>query len=213
MTRTNTTTRSSFTRPKSVTYALPIPPGSSPVVTITLPPGSTWTSGLHWHEAHTEYLSIIQGTALVTLNNTTERYAADDGIIVVPRYARHEWKRAEAGGGQLVVREWTDPADGQKEVFFRNLSSVIEEEVKTTGGMVRGWWLEIQIWVVCSALDNFPVLVGFQWIPVMGNLLESLVTHLFLWIAALVGHLVYLRGVYVEYTPKGLLDRVSRQKE
>jgi hypothetical protein len=212
MLRANTTTRSTFTRNKNVTYLLPSPPGSSPVITITLPPSSDWTSGLHWHETHTEYLSVIRGVALITLNNITKRYIPSDGIIVVPRYARHEWRRAEARGEELVVREWTDPADGLKEVFFRNLSSVIEDEVKVTDGRVRGWWLELQIWIVCLAMDNFPVFVEFQWIPLLGNFLERLVTHFVLCIAALVGVPLSLKGVYEEYTPQPLLQRSLKSR-
>ena len=33
--------------------------------TITLPPGSPWTSGLHWHETYAEYLQIIRDVASV----------------------------------------------------------------------------------------------------------------------------------------------------
>src|SRR5690242_3345848 len=118
----------SFTRPlpNGVTYTLPSPPHTSPVVTITLPPHSTWTSGLHFPATHTEYLSIVKGTALVTLNGVTNTYTSSDGVITVPRYARHEWRRApEIEEDELVVKEWTDPEDGEKEIFFRNLNSAI----------------------------------------------------------------------------------------
>lgn len=62
---------------------------------------------------------------------------AEDGIITVPVNARHEWRRVENGGEELVVREWTDPEDGEKEVFFRNLNSVLLES-QTPGSAMRG---------------------------------------------------------------------------
>ena len=76
-------------------------------------------------------------------------YTARDGTAQIPRYARHEWMRfdrpahllsrgqreaqeayfrehgkkeiEEMQGEDLIAEEWTDPADGQKEMFFRNL--------------------------------------------------------------------------------------------
>lgn len=40
-----------------------------------------------------------------------------------------------SGGGDLMVEEWTAPADGEKEVFFRNLFSTIQEP-KYKGGWI-----------------------------------------------------------------------------
>lgn len=81
----------------------------------------------------------------------------DSGTVTVPRYRLHclgrgdtgapsllERDRAEvmfmqSGGGGVVrpevgewdlelrVREWTEPNDGEKEVFFRNLAGVVSE--------------------------------------------------------------------------------------
>lgn len=57
-----------------------------------------------------------------------------DGVVIVPRGTVHEWRRSRAplslAAGEedeeeLVVREWTDPKDGQKESFFRNLNGLI----------------------------------------------------------------------------------------
>jgi quercetin dioxygenase-like cupin family protein len=203
MSRSITRDRTIFTRAGSVTYALPSPAFSSPVVTITLPPKSTWTSGLHWHEAHTEYLQIVRGTALVTLNNTTKTFTQEDGIITVPRFARHEWQRATTDGQELVVKEWTDPADGQKEVFFRNLSSVILDCTKA--GPPNEWWLTLQLFVVFWGLDNYPVFVALSWLPFIGPMLEWALTHFLLFVAMLAGKLVGLKSAYGEYTPGKLL--------
>ena len=199
MPRTITKDRTSFTRSGDVTYNLPSPPFSSAVVTITLPPGSNWTSGLHWHEAHTEYLAIIKGTAQVTLNSVTETYTPSDGIIVVHRYARHEWRRAEPDGEELVVEEWTNPADGAKEVFFRNLNSVILDCSKA--GPPTDWWLTLQLFVIFSGLDNFPVLLDFAHLPYIGESFEWAVTHTVLFCAITMGKMLGCKSVYQEYTP------------
>ncbi|KUJ22664.1 uncharacterized protein LY89DRAFT_680778 [Mollisia scopiformis] len=82
-------------------------------------PSPSTNSPLSWHETHTEYLRILSGTALITLSHTTQTYTSTSGRITVPRYARHEWRRAFPDGPPLVVQEWTEPADGLKEVFFR----------------------------------------------------------------------------------------------
>ncbi|KAF8854087.1 hypothetical protein BDZ45DRAFT_806089 [Acephala macrosclerotiorum] len=226
MPRTNTTSRNSFTRPNSVIYELPDPYSSSTVVTITLPSGSTWTSGLHWHETHTEFLQILQGTALITLSSPTnsslitKTYDSTSGPITVPKYARHEWCRASPSGPPLIVQEWTEPRDGEKEVFFRNLSSVIEDETKN--GPPREWWLTWQLFVIFWGLDNWPVLLASSDVPIVGKILgvgglgswfEWVVTHIALGLAAWIGGLVGLKSVYLEYTPARLLKRAERTKE
>lgn len=220
MARTNTTSRTYFIRANSVTYDLPDPSSSSTVVTITLPPNSTWTSELHWHETHTEHLRILSGTALVTLSGTTQTYDSTSGTITIPRYARHEWRRVSPDGPPLIVQEWTDPGDGEKETFFRNLSSVIEQETKT--GPPKEWWLTWQLFVIFWGLDNWPVLLSSGDIPILGGTLERLglngwfewgVSHVVLWAAALLGWVLGLKSVYEEYTPERLLRGRKRSSE
>lgn len=157
----------------------------------------------------------------MTLNGRTESYTSGDGVITVPRFARHEWRRADAvlggdgagdeEGQELVVREWTDPADGKKEVFFRNLSSVIADEVKAGNGRPREWLLTWKLWVVFWGLDNWPVLFDVESLPVVGRVVEGLgvgrwvewmVTHVVLGAAVVVGRVPGLRSVYGEYTPR-----------
>jgi len=214
--RTDTRSRSSFTRSGSVTYDLPNPASVSKIVTITLPPASTWTSGLHWHETHTEYLQIIQGSAEITLSNTTQIYTSSSGIITVPRYARHEWKRALSDGPDLIVQEWTDPEDGLKEVFFRNLSSTIEDSTKPNKP-VKEWWLTWQLFIIFWGLDNWPVLFSTHNLPFLGRVLEVLglgrrfewvVTHFVLRVAVVLGGLLGLRSWYAEYMPEGRICSV-----
>lgn len=108
--------------PNAVVYDLSEPDQ----VTIILPARSTWTSGLHWHENHVEYLRVINGSVQITLGDQVRVVSAADGEIRVDRNVWHEWRRADLeGGGDVVVVERTDPADGDKAVFFWNLNGVI----------------------------------------------------------------------------------------
>ncbi len=97
------------------------------------------------------------------------------------------------------MKEWTDPADGQKEVFFRNLSSVILDCTKD--GPPNEWWLTWQLFVVFWGLDNYPVFVTLLWLPFIGQMLEWALTHVLLCVAVLAGKLVGLKSAYGEYTP------------
>ncbi|KAM0246834.1 hypothetical protein ACHAP5_004456 [Fusarium lateritium] len=140
----------SITRDKEKLF---LPPGGldfgskehkSGVVHIYLKAGeNTPGTGLHWHETHTEYLEIVQGFALVTLGNHTSVFSKDDGIITIPRYSIHQYMRADkteqgkvGKDVDLIVREWTEPGDGDKEVFFRNLISLMMDKKDTTLGTV-----------------------------------------------------------------------------
>ncbi|KAI9810844.1 MAG: hypothetical protein M1827_006051 [Pycnora praestabilis] len=198
--RTDTTSKKSFTRTGLVTYAIE---DSSPTITVTVPAGSYWTSGLHWHENHTEFLQIVRGRALVNLNGNCRVYTPRDDTVRVERFSKHEWKRApkeseSAEEGDLIVKEWTDPADGQKEIFFRNLSSIFGEDYSDSYFPV-GWWITLQLFVIFYSLDNFPVIVdGFA---------GGLITHMLLGFATLVGKSLGLKSIYPEYTPKRLLKR------
>ncbi|KAG9233346.1 hypothetical protein BJ875DRAFT_464430 [Amylocarpus encephaloides] len=209
MPRTKTRHVTSFTRPSSVTYSL-----GGPQATITLPPHSSWTSGLHYHATHTEYLSVLQGVASITLSGRSQDYTPGDGIIVVPRYARHEWHRASHTGEDLIVREWTDPEDGLKESFFRNLNSVINEPNPPLPcySMFRGWWIEWQILVICNSMDNYPVFLDLAWLGFLGRMIEDLIARVVLWALVLAGGVFGLKGAYEEYAPVSMSVVKGRRK-
>lgn len=99
---------------EAVAYHIPIAPPSStnPILksTIALPRRSRWTSGLHFHTTHTEYLRLIKGSIFVELDGVTKILSAKAGgeissktsqlvktglEITVDKYARHNWGRAE----------------------------------------------------------------------------------------------------------------------
>ncbi|KAE8382693.1 hypothetical protein BDV26DRAFT_252987 [Aspergillus bertholletiae] len=204
MPRTETKSTNRFTRPSEVTYILP--ESASSTITIILPPKSPWTSGSHWHEGHTEYLRVIQGAAKVTIQSHTCTYRPSDGIITIPRFAVHEWSRVLERDDpdfddELVVQEWTDPTDGLKEVFFRNLNSVILEHSGT--GWFGSMGFILQLWTIFHGLDNWPVVVDGPFY------VRWLLTHVAVGIGARFGALCGLRAVYDEYTPRELIDRRS----
>ncbi|KAK0512616.1 hypothetical protein JMJ35_004633 [Cladonia borealis] len=244
MARTKTSHLPELTRaaPDSVTFTFPKHSenlnghsSDTPSTIVTIPPGSSFTTSLHWHVTHTEYIRVISGAALITLSNQTKVYTAEDGIAVIPRYARHEWMRfdrpahllsksqrkgqekwmEEHGedvieklrGMDLVAEEWTDPGDGEKEVFFRNILSTLKESQWR-----EGWWgvvlMLLQIMLVMWELDNPVVLLdlggpgdGDGW----RGAVETAVTYAFMWSVAMMGKALGLKAVNEEYTPKYLL--------
>jgi hypothetical protein len=192
---------------EAVAYHIPISPPSSanPIskTTICLPRYSHWTSGLHFHTSHTEYLHLTSGSIFVELNGECKIYSAiaggevsprtgdllKEGLVVeVPRYARHNWGRADervmgryygfhtqitrprdADQG-VVVEEWTDPADIAKPLFFWNLNGVItapqdvvlplpQSVLKWALGV---WWVPFQLFVIFWELDNWPVFLDLR---------------------------------------------------
>ena len=154
----------------------------------------------------------------MTLGSVTKEYTAQDGIIAVPKYAVHEWRRVpgskqennrDQDGDDLVVHEWTVPADGDKEAFFRMLNSFLTEEdpsrLYELPWPIRGWplvgaWVEkwvviLQLFTIFWTWDNYPVFVrggDSGWI-------SWTVTHLILRIASWVARWVGVYGSYPEY--------------
>ncbi|EXJ90062.1 hypothetical protein A1O3_03130 [Capronia epimyces CBS 606.96] len=210
--------------PQTVTYDLSKPAH----VTITVPVSSTWTSGLHWHETHTEYLQILQGRAFVRVGDRSGHYGAEDRVIEVPKYTVHEWHRIDENEDEddgaeedLIVREWTAPEDGQKEAFFRMLNSFLTEdhpsslyEMSTLAPtwlrrVLEGWIVTLQLLSIFRAWDNWPVLVGNN-----GGWVSWSVTHAVLYVCYWIGRVLGLRGVYIEYVGRELAVRVGvKQKE
>jgi quercetin dioxygenase-like cupin family protein len=204
--RRNTTDIQVFEREghEAVTYDL----SQSDCVTITVPLTSQWTSGPHWHEKHTEYLHILQGRALVRLANATKEYEAGDDIIEVPKYTVHEWQRVpgDNDGQPLVVREWTDPADGQKEIFFRMLNSFLTEANPSSlftlpfsvpgllSKWIESWVVMLQLHIIFQSCDNWPVLVGDD-----SGWRSWTATHLVLTTSSWMGACLGLKGIYIDY--------------
>ncbi|KAI1088156.1 hypothetical protein F5B19DRAFT_472438 [Rostrohypoxylon terebratum] len=195
--RTPRPNQTSFTRPApaAVTYDLSVPDQA----TITVPVGSAWTSGPHWHEAHTEFLRVLAGTARVTLGDRTFVVGEGDGTVTVPRGVVHEWRRAGGDEGELVVREWTEPRDGMKEVFFKNLNGlVLDAAAAAACGGGSGWknaLLEIELWNLFWRADNYPVVLGT-------GLIGGVATKVVMGLAVTLGWVLGCQGVYEEYELK-----------
>ena len=164
-------------------------------------------TGLHWHETHTEYLRVSSGKAFVTVNDQTSIIDANSGEICVPRGVVHEWGLSEqTGDEELVIWERTEPADGEKEIFFRNLISCFIDSPMgnpfLSASINRRLAIRdiFQLFVTFRALDNYPVMWnGFG---------KRYVTYLILAIGNFFGRTLYgLRPFYLEYTPHHLWNR------
>ena len=217
ITRTLTSNFQTFKRSgnEAVTYDLSI----ANRVTITLPPGSKWTSELHWHETHTEFLKVLQGRAFVRLGNRAGNLGPEDGVVEVPKYTVHEWHRPQEDESQedLIVQEWTLPEDGQKEVFFRNLNSFLTERQPSSmyeaPVPIPGWakrWLEhwiipLQLFSIFRSWDNWPVFAGDD-----AALLSWTITHMILGICSVLGSILGLKESYAEYVSEALRSAATR---
>lgn len=210
--RTNTSARTVVNRTNQATMSFDTSSPSAYVTTVSIFRGSHWTSGLHWHETHTEYLQIVQGRAIVQLGEHRREYGPEDGVIRVDKFVLHEWGTAPttaSEGGvttgegdeddeyELVVREWTDPADGQKEIFFRNLMGVLEDEKQYR----FQWMMPIQMFVIFGVMDNYPVVFMSR-----SKRAQAWATYLTMYVAATAAILLGMQGVYREYTPQPLYN-------
>lgn len=208
--------------PDAVTYDL----STRGHVTITLPRGSTWTSGLHWHETHTEYLQVLQGSIQVQLGDSEQVVSATASSkpeVEVPRFVWHAWQRATPhDGDDVVVVERTVPADGEKSLFFWNLNGVILDAPRMleTGvislfpssglrTVLLDFWVMLNLFVIFHHLDNCPVLVNFpEKLRDSGAvsrrflvLADRVVTRTVLYLASWVGWLLNARPLRLKYTP------------
>lgn len=189
-------------------------------VTITLPSGSPWSSGLHWHETHDEYLKVIKGTIKVRLGSETLVLEANGDYqpeVKVAKYQWHEWRRDSPDGDDVIVEERTDPDDGEKALFFWNLngvllhsqdkppqSSFIARCPSPAQGLLRQIWTTLNLFVIFHALDNVPVLINFPgWLGGIEKLqeLDYLVSKVVLYVASWVGWFLNARAVRAKYTP------------
>ncbi|RSL40454.1 hypothetical protein CEP54_016114 [Fusarium duplospermum] len=207
--------------PNAVTYDL----STSGQVKITLPESSTWSSGLHWHETHDEYLKVIKGTIRVQLGSTIQYVSATENEqpeIKVARYVWHEWQHA-VPDGEVVVIERTVPDDNEKAIFFWNLNGVILDAprllndpsslVSRLPGRVQGlaldFWITLNLFVIFNHLDNIPVFlnapsfasgsngIGLSWL----RGLDWLISHAVLLAASWGGWVIGIQPVNRQFTP------------
>ncbi|KPI43027.1 uncharacterized protein AB675_1832 [Cyphellophora attinorum] len=214
--RADTTSRTVLTleRPGNNVVSFDLAPDSDrPYATrVTIPAGSPWTPAPHWHEGYTEYVACISGRLLVRLNGVDKVVTPDDGPQVIDKGVVHEFMRADlhgypktpgkGDGGDVVAEEWTDPADGMKHVFFRNLFSVLEDQ------KYFGWKFVPQVMYSLRRHDNWNVMLGsgkggvgwFGWT----------VTHTVYALGEGVAKLIGLRPWYEEYIPANLREVAAK---
>ncbi|ETN46924.1 uncharacterized protein HMPREF1541_01113 [Cyphellophora europaea CBS 101466] len=197
-----TQTSFDFKRPNNslVTFSFDFDPARPYATRLTLPPGSKWSPEPHWHERYTEYICCVSGRLLIRLDGVDKVVTPADGPQTVNKYVVHEFMRADAFGyananaegedEDVMVDEWTDPADGVKHVFFRNLLGVLQDQE------YFGKWFGPQALLVCSRYDNYNVLWGGwgRWA----------VTHGMFALVEAVAVVVGLKPWYAEYTPERL---------
>lgn len=213
--RTNYTTQKDFTleRPNndSVTFSFDFDVARPNATRITLPAGSTWTPSPHWHERYTEYVRCVSGRLLVRLDGVEKVVTPADGPQTINKFVVHEFMRADTHGysdggwdkerQDVVVEEWTDPEDGVKQVFFRNLIGVLQDQE------YWGGWTGVQALLICSRYDNYNVLVGGwgKWA----------VTHAAFAAIEGIARLAGLKAWYDEYTPvvlRGAAEGTQQKK-
>ncbi|KAM0804778.1 hypothetical protein BDR22DRAFT_549408 [Usnea florida] len=213
-----------------------------PPTMITFHVGSELSTQYHWHTTHTEYLRVKSGAALITVSGMSRIYTARDGTAQIPRYARHEWMRFDRPthllsqgqreaqeayiqecekeeieklrGEDLIAEEWTDPTDGQKEMFFRNLfSTASEPQYASDVSWLGDLWKTLQIMCVMWEMDNYLVLVDFGgWRGGWRELVEAAFTYVVMGCMMALGRLCGCRAVSEEYTPKHLIQRWKSER-
>lgn len=164
---------------------------------ITLPTKSVYSPGLHWHETHTEFFRVIQGRVIIVRNGIEIEVGPDDGQVRIDKFVVHNFWRADRDrpddqkdSEDVVTEEWTDPADGLKHVFFRNIFSTIDDQ------QYWGRWLSIQALFVASHNDEF--------VEVISGRLSHTATHALYLLVNLAGLVLDLKSWYPEYTPEDL---------
>ena len=176
------------------------------VTQITLPEKSVWTPGPHWHERHIEYFRVIKGRVLIKLGGTTKLVTPQDGPVRVEKFLVHEFMRADwdkpdekKDPGEVITEEWTDPADGIKHVFFRNIFSTLQDSEKYWKG-----WTYLQALLTAATYDDY--------IQVVPGRLSYISTHVLYASVRGVGGILGLRAWHDEYTPESLRTVANNSK-
>lgn len=203
--KTNTTKQTVFERtafdPSDIhniaTFTFETDPDRPGITQITLPEKSTWSPGPHWHETHVEYFRVLQGRVLIKLGDRSRIVTPQDGAVVVEKYLIHDFMRADKDlpndqkdSGDVITEEWTDPADGVKHVFFRNIFSTLQDS---------GYWGRltfIQALYIAASYDDYIVFVPGR--------ASYVVTHLMYSSIRFFGPLLGLQPWIEEYTPADL---------
>lgn len=233
-TLTRTTHLSSFSTPLpgAATHSVKDPSKAH----LTIPVGSAFTTGHHWHNDHAEHFKVLAGALLVTLNNKSFVVTDASPVVTVPRKARHELMRWDCPGrkghqkaAQEIFKkdmlakgesktleklrtqdvesdEWTTPADGEKEVFFRNIcGAFLEPRTGLFGEVLRF----VHIVIIYRGLDTSLVILdmgaedGHGWRGMVEEMTWGVVSGM----AGLIGGALGLHPVSEAYTPAPLIAK------
>lgn len=144
-----------------------------------------------------------------------------DGAVIIEPGVRHLYRRADhdvSGESEeerllgvpkevleqdVVMVELTQPAGRDKEFFFRQFLSLLEEMKGDGIGEIA--WMSWSSFVVFCGHDNYPVVVGVsrRFGEALGKGVEWAITHTLLGVATFCGRLVGLKSTYDGYTPFG----------
>jgi hypothetical protein len=145
-------------------------------------------------DGKTEILSAEAGGS-VTVYGPDKR-VAPGLLITVPKYSRHDWGRAREHlarnrpscvkpsfpidiDEEVVVEEWTEPADISKPLFFWNLNGVVLEATSSPCSFSTSpplpplqrfvrwmlgtqYWISFQLFTIFWELDNWPVVLDLR---------------------------------------------------
>jgi len=203
-TKSNTASRNEFLRTDTsnpnfnAIFKFNTDPTRPGMTQITLPENSTWTPGLHWHERHVEYFRVVKGAVLVRSNGVLKLVTPEDGDHRIEKLVVHEFMRADSSkpasekdSGEVITEEWTDPDDGIKALFFRNIFSTLEDSE-------RYWkrWTYLQAIYTAAHSDD--------WVQVVPGRLSWASTHALYVFVRGIGGLAGLKPWQEEYTPESL---------
>ena len=238
-TLTKTTHISTFTFPPPEVGSISLDDPSKS--DLTIPVGSPWTSGRHWHDHHAEHWKVLSGAMLITLNNDSFIVTRESPTVSIPPKVRHELMRWDCPGrthhqnaaqeafrkemlvngqskeleklGATAVKaeESTTPADGEKQIFFRNLLSAISEpRTSTLGGILKF----AQILIIYHHLDARMVMVDMGAENASGwrAMIEEGIWWLYVRMASLIGAVFDLQPVSEAYTPGPLVSEWEKKK-
>lgn len=146
----------------------------------------------------------MSGRVTIVRDGHASTISPDSGVQIVDKYVVHEFFRADRDTGErdecdAVVEEWTDPSDGVKQVFFRNLCGVLLDGAPVYGSKI-GW----QVLEMGRRWDNWDVMYG------VSGRGAWLVTHAAYALVGVVSWMYGLRAWYEEYTPEDLRKVVQR---
>lgn len=184
---------------------------------------------------------MLSGAILVTVNNDSFVMTGASPTLTIPRKARHELMRWDCPGrkghqnaaqeafkkemlakGQskeleklkaqeVEAEESTTPADGEKELFFRNaLSAITEPRTGILGGTLRF----VHVVIIYQSLDVRMVILdmgaesGEGW----RGMVEEMIWWVVLGMAILIAGVFGLKPVSEAYTPASLISKWEEKK-